>query len=37
MKFYTVYPPPYHESGIIHQKRMDAIVGDKPFNGKTTE
>jgi mannose-6-phosphate isomerase-like protein (cupin superfamily) len=37
MKLYTVYSPPDHESDIIYQKMADAIAGDKPFNGTTTE
>ena len=37
MKLYTVYSPPDHESDIIYQKKADAVAGDKPFNGTTTE
>jgi mannose-6-phosphate isomerase-like protein (cupin superfamily) len=37
LRFYTLYSPPDHEDGIIHQTRADAIANDKPFHGKTTE
>jgi len=37
MKLYTVYSPPDHEEDIIYKTKTDAIAGDKPFDGKTTE
>jgi mannose-6-phosphate isomerase-like protein (cupin superfamily) len=37
MKLYTVYSPPDHEENIIYKTKADAIAGDKPFDGKTTE
>jgi mannose-6-phosphate isomerase-like protein (cupin superfamily) len=37
MKLYTVYSPPDHEEGIVYQTKAEAVAGDKPFNGKTTE
>jgi mannose-6-phosphate isomerase-like protein (cupin superfamily) len=37
MKLYTVYSPPDHEENIIYKTKADAVAGDKPFDGKTTE
>jgi len=37
MKLYTLYSPPDHEEALIHPTKADAMKGDKPFNGKTTE
>jgi mannose-6-phosphate isomerase-like protein (cupin superfamily) len=37
LRLYTLYSPPDHEDGIIHETRADAIANDKPFYGKTTE
>jgi mannose-6-phosphate isomerase-like protein (cupin superfamily) len=37
LRLYTLYSPPDHEDGIIHETRADAIANDKPFHGKTTE
>jgi mannose-6-phosphate isomerase-like protein (cupin superfamily) len=37
MKLYTLYAPPDHVDGTIHITRADALAGDPPFDGKTTE
>jgi len=37
MKLYTVYSPPDHEEHIIYKTKAEAVAGDKPFDGKTTE
>lgn len=37
LKLYTLYSPPDHKDGIIHETRADAIANDKSFDGKTTE
>jgi mannose-6-phosphate isomerase-like protein (cupin superfamily) len=37
MKLYTLYSPPDHEDALVHPTKQDAIAGDKPFYGKTTE
>ncbi|HVY67787.1 MAG TPA: cupin domain-containing protein [Patescibacteria group bacterium] len=37
MKLYTLYAPPHHQDGIIHQSKTDAAANDPDFDGKTTE
>ena len=37
MKLYTIYAPPDHLDGTIHQTKADAMAQDLPFDGKTTE
>ena len=37
MKLYTLYAPPNHRDGVIHQTRADAEADDEQFDGKTTE
>lgn len=37
MKLYTLYAPPNHRDGVIHQSRADAEGDSEHFNGKTTE
>jgi len=38
MKLYTIYSPPEHKDGIIHQTKKDALADeDDHFDGKTTE
>jgi mannose-6-phosphate isomerase-like protein (cupin superfamily) len=38
MKLYTVYSPPEHKDGIIHESREVAMADpDDHFDGKTTE
>lgn len=37
MKLYTVYAPPNHRDGVIHQSRDEAEADSEQFDGKTTE
>jgi len=38
MKLYTVYSPPEHRDGVIHQTRADALADKEDhFDGTTTE
>lgn len=36
LKLYTLYAPPHHRDGVIHQTRADAEGDKEHFNGKTT-
>ena len=37
MKLYTIYSPPNHRDGVIHQTRRDAEADSEHYDGKTTE
>jgi mannose-6-phosphate isomerase-like protein (cupin superfamily) len=37
MKLYTVYAPPNHRDGVVHQTREDAERNEEHFDGTTTE
>ncbi len=37
LKLYTLYAPPNHRDGIVHQTREMAEADDEQFDGKTTE
>ena len=37
LKLYTIYSPPEHRDGVIHQTRENAIEDEEHFDGKTTE
>lgn len=38
LKLYTVYSPPDHKDGIVHQSKEDALADiSDHFDGKTTE
>ncbi len=37
LKLYTVYSPPNHRDGVVHQTRADAEADSEHFDGKTTE
>lgn len=37
LKLYTLYAPPNHRDGVIHETRADAEGDTEHFNGKTTE
>jgi len=37
MKLYTLYAPPNHRDGVVHQTRADAEADNEHFDGKTTE
>ena len=37
LKVYTLYAPPNHRDGVVHQTRADAEADNEHFEGKTTE
>lgn len=37
LKLYTLYAPPNHRDGVVHQTRADAEADNEHFAGKTTE
>ena len=37
MKLYTVYSPPNHRDGVVHETKVQAESDDEHFDGKTTE
>ena len=37
LKLYTLYAPPNHRDGVVHQTRQDAEADKEHFDGKTTE
>lgn len=37
MKLYTLYAPPHHRDGVIHQTKEQAEADKEHFDGKTTE
>lgn len=37
LKLYTLYAPPNHRDGVIHETRADAEGDTEHFNGRTTE
>lgn len=37
LKLYTIYAPPNHRDGVIHQTRAVAEADEEQFDGKTTE
>lgn len=37
LKLYTLYSPPNHRDGVIHNTRADAEADTEHFDGKTTE
>jgi mannose-6-phosphate isomerase-like protein (cupin superfamily) len=37
LKLYTLYSPPEHRDGTVHQTKSDAIEHEEHFDGKTTE
>lgn len=38
LKLYTLYSPPNHRDGVIHQTKSDAVADEEEhFDGKTTE
>ena len=36
LKLYTIYAPPNHRDGVVHQTREDAEADSEHFDGKTT-
>ncbi|MEK7599141.1 MAG: cupin domain-containing protein [Patescibacteria group bacterium] len=37
LKLYTIYSPPNHHDGVVHQSKNQAITDDEYFDGITTE
>lgn len=37
LKLYTLYAPPNHRDGVVHQTRADAVADAEQFDGRTTE
>lgn len=37
MKLYTIYSPPHHRDGVIHETKEEAMSDDEHFDGITTE
>lgn len=37
MKLYTVYSPPEHRDGVVHETKEDAMADNEEFDGNTTE
>jgi len=37
LKLYTIYSPPEHRDGVLHETKADAEADDEEFDGKTTE
>ncbi len=37
MKLYTVYSPPNHADGVVHETKEQAENDDEHFDGRTTE
>jgi len=37
MKLYTVYSPPNHRDGVIHETKAQAETDEEQFDGKTSE
>lgn len=37
LKLYSLYSPPEHRDGTIHQTKADALAHEEHFDGKTTE
>ncbi len=37
MKLYTIYSPPNHKDGVVHQTKEMAKADDESFDGATTE
>ncbi len=37
LKIYTIYSPPHHKDGTVHETKKEAEADDEEFDGKTTE
>ena len=37
LKLYTIYSPPNHKDGVIHQTKKEAETDEEKFDGTTTE
>lgn len=37
LKLYSIYSPPEHKDGTIHQSKVEALAAEEHFDGQTTE
>ena len=37
LRVYTIYGPPEHRDGVVHQTKADAEASEEHFDGKTTD
>ena len=37
LRLYSLYGPPHHEDGVVHQTKGEAERDDEEFDGETTE
>lgn len=37
LKMYTLYSPPHHRDGVVHETKEIAVEDTEAFDGKTTE
>ncbi len=37
LKLYTIYSPPNHRDGVLHQTKAEAMADEEHFDGITTE
>lgn len=37
LKLYTLYCPPHHRDGVVHNTKAQALTDTEEFDGKTTE
>lgn len=37
LKLYTLYCPPHHRDGVLHETKVQAVADSEHFDGKTTE
>jgi mannose-6-phosphate isomerase-like protein (cupin superfamily) len=37
LRLYSLYGPPHHEDGVVHETRAEAEKEDEEFDGETTE
>ena len=37
LRLYSLYGPPHHEDGVVHETREEAEADDEEFDGETTE
>ena len=37
MKLYTLYAPPHHREGTIHETKAEALASEEHYDGETTE
>lgn len=37
LKLYTIYSPPHHQDGVVHNTKAEALADSEEFDGTTTE